>query len=70
MIASIKKYIGIASTALSGVPDELAENCTGTNLQLQILTVTGIATQEDVRNVDAIGIRLDLELKLLVVDLM
>ena len=55
--SSIKKYIGIASTALSGgSASELAENCTGTNLTVTNLTVTGIATQEDVRNVDAIGI--------------
>ena len=55
--SSIKKYIGIASTALSGgSASELAENCTGTNLTVTNLTVTGITTQEDVRNVDAIGI--------------
>ena len=55
--SSIKKYIGIASTALSGgSASELAENCTGTNLTVTNLTVTGIATQEDLRNVDAIGI--------------
>ena len=55
--SSIKKYIGIASTALSGgAASELAENCTGTNLTVTNLTVTGIATQEDVRNIDAIGI--------------
>jgi prefoldin subunit 5 len=50
------KWVGIASTALSGVPDELAEDCTGTNLTLTNLSVTGIATYEDVKNVDSLGI--------------
>jgi len=53
--SSTSKWVGIASTALSGVPDELAEDCTGTNLTLTNLSVTGIATYEDVRNVDSIG---------------
>ena len=54
--SSIKKYIGIASTALSGgSASELAEDCTGTNLTVTNLSVTGIATYEDVRNVDSIG---------------
>jgi uncharacterized protein YkuJ len=54
--ASTQKWVGIASTALSGSPSELAENCTGTNLTVQNLSVSGIATYEDVRNIDSIGI--------------
>ena len=54
--ASTQKWVGIASTALSGSPSELAENCTGTNLTVQNLSVSGIATYEDVKNIDSIGI--------------
>jgi hypothetical protein len=50
------KWVGIASTALSGAPSELAETCTGTNLTVTNLSVTGIATYEDVKNVDSLGI--------------
>ena len=56
LIYNGSQWVGIASTALSGSPSELAENCTGTNLTVENLTVTGIATQEDVRNIDSIGI--------------
>ena len=54
--ASTQKWVGIASTALSGSPTQLAENCTGTNLTVQNLSVSGIATYEDVKNIDSIGI--------------
>jgi soluble cytochrome b562 len=50
------RWVGIASTALSGTPEELAEYCEGTNLTLTNLNVTGIATYEDVKNIDSIGI--------------
>ena len=52
------KWVGIASTAVGGgSASELAENTTGTNLVLSgNLTVAGIATYEDVRNIDSIGI--------------
>ena len=50
------KWVGIASTALSGAPSELAETCTGTNLTVTNLSVTGIATYEDVKHVDSLGI--------------
>ena len=36
-------------------PSELAETCTGTNLTVTNLSVTGI-TYEDVKNVDSLGI--------------
>jgi hypothetical protein len=50
--------VGIASTAVGGGDaSTLAENTTGTNLVLSgNLTVAGIATYEDVRNIDSIGI--------------
>jgi hypothetical protein len=56
--ASTQKWVGIASTALSGgSASELAEDATGTNLTLSgNLVVAGIATYEDVRNIDSIGI--------------
>jgi len=54
--SSTSKWVGIASTALSGAPSELADVCTGTNLTVTNLSVTGIATYEDVKNVDSIGI--------------
>ena len=52
------KWVGIASTAVGGGDaSTLAENTTGTNLFLSgNLTVAGIATYEDVRNIDSIGI--------------
>ena len=50
------KWVGIASTALSGTPEELAEWCEGTNLTLQNLVVSGITTQENIKNLDSIGI--------------
>ena len=52
------KWVGIASTAVGGGDaSTLAENTTGTNLVLSgNLTVAGIATYEDVRNIDSIGI--------------
>jgi len=50
------KWVGIASTALSGSPSELAEFCEGTNLTLQNLVVSGITTQENIKNLDSIGI--------------
>ena len=55
--SSIKKYIGIASTALGGgSASELAEDATGTNLTLSgNLVVAGIATYEDVKHVDSLG---------------
>ena len=40
---------------MSGAPSELADVCVGTNLTVENLSVTGIATYEDVRNVDSIG---------------
>ena len=55
--ASTSKWVGIASTAIGGAADELAENTTGTNLVLSgNLSVAGIATYEDVKNIDSIGI--------------
>ena len=52
------KWVGIASTAVGGGDaSTLAENTTGTNLVLSgNLTVAGIATYEDVKNIDSIGI--------------
>ena len=56
--SSTSKWVGIASTAVGGGDaSTLAENTTGTNLVLSgNLTVAGIATYEDVRNIDSIGI--------------
>ena len=55
--ATTSKWVGIASTAIGGAADELAENTTGTNLVLSgNLSVAGIATYEDVKNIDSIGI--------------
>ena len=56
--SSTSKWVGIASTAVGGGDaSTLAENTTGTNLILSgNLTVAGIATYEDVRNIDSIGI--------------
>jgi hypothetical protein len=56
--SSTSKWVGIASTAVGGGDaSTLAENTTGTNLVLSgNLTVAGIATYEDVRNLDSIGI--------------
>ena len=56
LIYNGSQWVGIASTALSGAPSELAETCTGTNLTVTNLSVTGIATYEDVKNVDSLGI--------------
>ena len=58
LIYNGSKWVGIASTAVGGgSASELAENTTGTNLVLSgNLTVAGIATYEDVRNIDSIGI--------------
>ncbi len=50
------RWVGIASTALSGSPSELAEWCEGTNLTLSNLVVSGITTQENIKNLDSIGI--------------
>ncbi len=51
------KWVGIASTAVGGPADELSENTTGVNLVLSgNLSVAGIATYEDVKNIDSIGI--------------
>jgi len=51
------KWVGIASTALSGgAASELAEWCEGTNLTLENLVVSGITTQENIKNLDSIGI--------------
>jgi len=56
--STTSKWVGIASTAVGGGDaSTLAENTTGTNLVLSgNLTVAGIATYEDVRNIDSIGI--------------
>ena len=54
--SSTSKWVGIASTSLSGAPSELSETCTGTNLTVSNLSVTGIATYEDVKHVDSLGI--------------
>ena len=58
LIYNGSKWVGIASTAVGGgAASELAENATGTNLVLSgNLTVAGIATYEDVKNIDSIGI--------------
>ena len=56
LIYNGSQWVGIASTALSGAPSQLADVCTGTNLTVTNLSVTGIATYEDVKNVDSIGI--------------
>ena len=52
------KWVGIASTAVGGGDaNQLAENTVGTNLVLSgNLSVAGIATYEDVRNIDSIGL--------------
>ena len=50
------KWVGIASTALVGAASELSEWCEGTNLTLQNLVVSGITTQENIKNLDSIGI--------------
>jgi len=50
------RWVGIASTALAGSPSELANSCSGNNLTVKHLSVTGIATYEDVKNIDSIGI--------------
>ena len=53
------EWVGIASTAISGSgsASELATDATGTNLVLTgNLSVAGIATYEDVKNIDSIGI--------------
>ena len=55
LIYNGSQWVGIASTAISGAPSELADICVGTNLTVENLSVTGIATYEDVRNVDSIG---------------
>ena len=39
-----------------GKVDALAEQCEGTNLTLQNLVVSGITTQENIKNLDSIGI--------------
>jgi len=56
LIYNGSQWVGIASTALSGAPSELADVCTGTNLTVTNLSVTGIATYEDVKNIDSVGI--------------
>ncbi len=53
---SSNSWVGIASTALAGSPSELADSCSGNNLTVKHLSVTGIATYEDVKNIDSIGI--------------
>ena len=51
------QWVGIASTALSGIPDELATDTTGVNIVLSgNLSVGGTITYEDVTNIDSIGI--------------
>ena len=57
--SSTSKWVGIASTALSGAPSELAENCAGTNLTLSgNLDVTGDITYDEAtaRNWNVTGI--------------
>ena len=55
--SSTSKWVGIASTAVGGGDaSTLAEDCTGTNLTVTNLSVTGIATYEDVKHVDSLGI--------------
>ena len=57
--ASTQKWVGIASTALSGSPSELAENAIGTNLTLSgNLNVTGdlIYDEANARNWNVSGI--------------
>ena len=57
--ASTQKWVGIASTALSGAPTQLAENCSGTNLTLSgNLDVTGDITYDEAtaRNWNVTGI--------------
>ena len=56
LIYNGSQWVGIASTALSGAPSELADVCVGTNLTVENLSVTGIATYEDVKHVDSLGI--------------
>jgi len=58
LIYNGSKWVGIASTAVGGGDaSTLAENATGTNLVLSgNLSVAGIATYEDVKNIDSIGI--------------
>ena len=56
LIYNGSQWVGIASTALSGAPSELADTCIGTNLTVTNLSVTGIATYEDVKHVDSLGI--------------
>ena len=57
--ASTQKWVGIASTALSGSPSELAENATGTNLTLSgNLNVTGdiVYDEANARNWNVSGV--------------
>ena len=57
--SSTSKWVGIASTSLSGAPSELAENCAGTNLTLSgNLDVTGDLTYDEAtaRNWNVTGI--------------
>ena len=58
LIYNGSKWVGIASTAIGGgSASALADDATGVNLTLTgNLTVAGIATYEDVRNIDSIGI--------------
>ena len=56
--STTSKWVGIASTAVGGGDaSTLSENTTGTNLVLSgNLSVAGIATYEDVKNIDSVGI--------------
>ena len=57
--ASTQKWVGIASTALSGAPTQLAENCSGTNLTLSgNLDVTGdiVYDEANARNWNVSGV--------------
>ena len=59
LIYNGSKWVGIASTSLSGAPSELAENCAGTNLTLSgNLDVTGDLTYDEAtaRNWNVTGI--------------
>ena len=56
LIYNGNSWVGVASTALTGAPSELAEWCEGTNLTLSNLVVSGITTQENIKNLDSIGI--------------
>ena len=56
LIYNGSQWVGIASTALSGAPSELLKPAQAQTFTVTNLSVTGIATYEDVKHVDSLGI--------------